>query len=74
MYDALTSKRCYKDAVSHDQAVEMIVRGECGTFNPKMLEVFHEVKSTLLDKMRELNAKEMSIYDADEIPAQVGAQ
>ena len=43
VYDALTSERCYKKAFSHDTAVQMIVDGECGAFNPKILEVFTKV-------------------------------
>jgi len=34
VYDALTSERCYKKAFSHEKALEMIVNGECGAFNP----------------------------------------
>lgn len=37
VYDALTSKRMYKDAYTHSQAIEMIKNGECGAFNPKIL-------------------------------------
>ena len=47
VYDALTSKRIYKEAYTHDEAVNMIMRGECGVFNPKLLECFLEVKETL---------------------------
>lgn len=43
VYDALTSERVYKKAFSHDTAVEMIFNGECGAFNPKVLEVFRTV-------------------------------
>lgn len=50
VYDALTSKRVYKDAYTHDEAVQMIVNGECGIFNPKMLECFLHVK----DKLRQM--------------------
>ena len=39
-YDALTTKRAYKDAYPFDQAVNMILNGECGTFSPKLLECF----------------------------------
>lgn len=39
-YDALTSKRVYKDAFSPDTAYKMIMEGKCGTFNPKLLESF----------------------------------
>ncbi len=39
-YEALTSKRVYKDACSFDQAVNMILHGECGAFSPQLLECF----------------------------------
>ena len=38
VYDALTSKRCYKKAYSHREAIRMIQNGECGAFNPLLLE------------------------------------
>lgn len=47
VYDALTSKRVYKDAYTHDEAVNMIIRGECGTFNPKLLNCFVSVQDSL---------------------------
>lgn len=40
VYDALTAKRVYKDAFSHETAVEMIFDGQCGAFNPKILKAF----------------------------------
>ena len=43
VYDALTTKRVYKDAVSFSQAVNMILKGECGIFSPKLLECFKHV-------------------------------
>lgn len=43
VYDALTTKRVYKDAVSYAQAVNMILKGECGIFSPKLLECFKHV-------------------------------
>ncbi len=39
-YEALTSKRIYKDACSFDRAVNMILHGECGAFSPQLLECF----------------------------------
>lgn len=42
-YDALTSKRVYKDAYSIDKAVNMILNGDCGIFSPKLLECFKHV-------------------------------
>lgn len=40
VYDALISKRVYKDAYSSDTAVKMICNGECGVFNPELLDAF----------------------------------
>ena len=40
VYDALTAKRVYKDALSHETAVQMIFDGKCGAFNPKILKAF----------------------------------
>ncbi len=42
VYDALTSERVYKPPFSHEQAVKMILNGECGVFNPLMLECLEE--------------------------------
>ena len=42
VYDALTSERVYKPAYSHDKAMEMILNGECGAFNPVLLECLIE--------------------------------
>ncbi len=42
-YDALTSKRVYKESYSFDRAVNMILKGECGVFSPKLLECFKNV-------------------------------
>lgn len=53
-YDALLSKRCYKDAYSYDEASDMIMNGECGKFNPKILSCFREVKQELEKKADEL--------------------
>lgn len=41
VYDALVNERVYKDAFSKEQAFHMIINGECGMFNPKLLECFH---------------------------------
>ena len=42
-YDALTSKRIYKEAYPLDESVNMILNGECGAFSPKLLECFKQV-------------------------------
>lgn len=47
VYDALTSERCYKPAFTHEQAVSMIVNGECGAFNPLVLECLLDIQDSL---------------------------
>ena len=47
VYDALTSERVYKAAYTHAQAVSMILNGECGVFNPRLLNSFLSVASRL---------------------------
>lgn len=47
VYDALTSERCYKKAFSHDKAMEMILNGECGQFNPLLLECLTDAGARL---------------------------
>lgn len=47
VYDALTSDRCYKKAYSHDTAITMILNGECGAFNPMLLDCLQEISANL---------------------------
>lgn len=47
VYDALVSDRVYKKAYSHEEAVDMIMRGECGAFNPILLECLLDIQETL---------------------------
>nr|MDD6335905.1 response regulator [bacterium] len=53
VYDALTSERCYKNAYSHQQAVGMIRRGECGAFNPLLLECLQEIGDKLEQRLQQ---------------------
>lgn len=48
-YDALTSKRIYKEAYPLEDSVNMILNGECGAFSPKLLECFKQVTHTFAD-------------------------
>lgn len=43
VYDALTNERCYKKAYSHQEAMTMILNGECGAFNPAILNSFQRI-------------------------------
>ena len=47
VYDALTSVRVYKAGYQHDTAVQMILNGECGSFNPLLLECLREFSDDL---------------------------
>ena len=47
VYDALVSKRCYKEAFSHEESMRMIHAGESGTFNPLLLECLDEIADHL---------------------------
>ena len=58
VYDALVSDRVYKKAYSHEKAMEMILNGECGVFNPILLECLVEIQ----DKVR----KELGIKSVNE--------
>lgn len=55
VYDALVSERSYKKAFSHETAVQMILNGECGTFNPLVLDCLRSAA----DKIPQIR------YDAD---------
>ena len=48
VYDALTSERCYKKAFDHDTAIQMILDGQCGQFNPILLKCLKELSPQLL--------------------------
>lgn len=49
VYDALVSKRVYKNSISHDEAFRMIMRGECGSFNPILLNCMKQARSKISD-------------------------
>ena len=51
VYDALVSERVYKKAFSHEVAVEMILDGECGVFNPILLECLVECAEKIQDSL-----------------------
>ena len=55
VYDALTSERCYKKAFSHERAVQMIQNGECGAFNPLLLQCLTDMQSDLKVELQQHN-------------------
>jgi putative two-component system response regulator len=52
VYDALTSDRVYKKAFSHETAMNMILNGECGTFNPLLLDCLKDAADTIRNELR----------------------
>lgn len=52
VYDALTSERCYKKAYSHETAMQMILDGQCGCFNPVLLECLQEMDEVIRREMK----------------------
>ena len=50
--DALTSERCYKQSYSHEKAVDMILHGECGSFNPLLMECLKESSELLRTELQ----------------------
>lgn len=55
-YDALISERIYKPAYSKAEAFEMIMKGECGIFNPRLTEIFSLVRMELEEIQEEIEA------------------
>lgn len=51
MYDALTSERVYKHAVPHEEAMRMILNGECGAFNPLLLDCLVDVQERIAEEL-----------------------
>lgn len=54
VYDALTSERCYKKTFSHETAMRMILNGECGAFNPLLLECLTDIQAELQEKSQNI--------------------
>lgn len=61
VYDALTSKRVYKDAFTHEKAIRMILDGECGRFNPLLLDCLLDIKDNLKAEL-EKNSTGLAIH------------
>ena len=71
VFDALTSDRCYKKAYSHDTAITMILNGECGAFNPMLLDCLHEISMRLRSALPTLAADQVLHRDAKRLSAEL---
>lgn len=52
VYDALVSERPYKKIYTHDEAMQMILNGECGCFNPLLLECFTDISENIKEDLQ----------------------
>lgn len=77
VYDALTSERCYKAAFDHETALNMIVNGECGAFNPLLLECLmdgaDQIKTAMqeTDEEKQKDAEQNQRQEANRLSRQV---
>ena len=71
VYDALTSERCYKKAFDHDTALHMILNGECGAFNPLLMECLVEISEDLRSKLHSGAVDHDYLAEAQQISAKV---
>ena len=77
VYDALTSERCYKAAFDHETALNMIVNGECGAFNPLLLECLmdgaDQIKKAMqeTDEEKQKDAEQNQRQEANRLSRQV---
>ena len=71
VYDALTSDRCYKKAYSHETAISMILNGECGAFNPMLLDCLQEISVRLKNSLPRLAAEWSMKKDAQRLSAEL---
>ena len=62
VYDALTSERCYKKAFDHDTAIQMILDGQCGQFNPILLKCLKELSLQFSNMFNDKEMDENSYY------------
>lgn len=60
VYDTLTNERVYKPAYSHPEALRMILNGECGAFNPLLLECLKSAAPYLEKKLKIRSAGKLS--------------
>ncbi|MBO5011898.1 MAG: HD domain-containing protein, partial [Elusimicrobiaceae bacterium] len=71
VYDALTSERVYKPAFSHDTAVQMILDGKCGAFNPLLLQCLKENEAALRADLQVCAVKNFHQREINKIAAEV---
>ena len=71
VYDALTSERVYKKAYSHDEAIRMILGGECGVFNPELMNVLEFAAAKIQNELRVNSLSGNSSKDINRITREI---
>lgn len=66
-YGALTSKRAYGEKYSYKKALQMILNGDCGRFNPILLEYLKEIANRIPREVSHRAAHHVNRYDLDSI-------
>lgn len=67
VYDALVSERVYKPAYSHGQAMQMIINGECGSFNPELIDCLISVGNSLNRRIYIKSDKRTNLFDLEKL-------
>ncbi|MBL8880727.1 MAG: HD domain-containing protein, partial [Phycisphaerales bacterium] len=70
VYDALTTERSYKKALTHEEAAQIIVEGAGTHFDPQIVEAFNRRANEIREFARKLSdaQKECATEPASEIP------
>ena len=55
VYDALTSERVDKPPFSHEKAIDMIIKGECGTFNPILMQCLVDLSDDIPARLDDIS-------------------
>lgn len=71
VYDALVSERVYKKAYTHEKAIEMILNGECGTFNPILLDCLLDIQDRIKRKVKGSTPEGNPLYKRKEKAAEL---
>ena len=71
VYDALTSERCYKKAFDHDTAIQMILEGQCGQFNPVLLKCLKELRLQLSKMLTDKIDDDKQYYEAQRLSNEI---
>lgn len=71
VYDALVSERVYKAAYSHEKAIAMIEGGECGAFNPDLMQCFVDEADNLNDMIAIRSDNAAKLFDVDQLSSEL---